>query len=477
MGIKNLLKLLKAVTVKAKITNFSGKTAAIDASAWLYKGIYSCSWELATKVPTHGYLSYPLKMVDLLLKHSIKPILVFDGLTLPLKENVVSKRKSDKEKNKEVAEGLLAEGKNEKAATMFARCMSIKSYMIYNFMDVLHKMNVEYVVAPYEADAQIAYLCKEKIADFAISEDSDLLVYGCQNLVFKLDLEGNCENIVVNETLRNKEYKKSIPKGPTKDLASLSPDAFMDLCIMSGCDYLENIPGFGLKKALKMLKNCTLEQTIRMLYRNKVYRDKVPEDFLEKINKIKLQFLYGRVIDPRTYTITQINPLPNDVSDEHIDGLGQIFDSTLIEPYAKGIYSMRENEYRERMKDTEIQDMLKEIVLSNMQKMNMENKRKGYVKGLNPNITKGLEAKNTSEAKEINEEEKEMIDLFPKKSTNKTKKKENSQLNRYGRGDVVDKGVCGKRRFYTHFNGDSLVYYFKNHTKRFKEEEVKPNAT
>lgn len=39
---------------------------------------------------------------------------------------------------------------------------------------------IDYVVAPYEADAQIAYLVKHCYADIAISEDSDLLTYGFQ---------------------------------------------------------------------------------------------------------------------------------------------------------------------------------------------------------------------------------------------------------------------------------------------------------
>ena len=37
-------------------------------------------------------------------------------------------------------------------------------------------------MAPYEADAQLAYLMKAGIAQAIISEDSDLLVYGCQKV-------------------------------------------------------------------------------------------------------------------------------------------------------------------------------------------------------------------------------------------------------------------------------------------------------
>lgn len=49
---------------------------------------------------------------------------------------------------------------------------------------VLRSENIEYVVAPYEADAQLAYLCgleaeKGGIAA-VITEDSDLIAYGCQ---------------------------------------------------------------------------------------------------------------------------------------------------------------------------------------------------------------------------------------------------------------------------------------------------------
>lgn len=53
---------------------------------------------------------------------------------------------------------------------------------IFNFQ-ILRSENIEFVVAPYEADAQLAYLSglgTEKGGIVAIiSEDSDLLAYGC----------------------------------------------------------------------------------------------------------------------------------------------------------------------------------------------------------------------------------------------------------------------------------------------------------
>lgn len=43
-------------------------------------------------------------------------------------------------------------------------------------------VGVECIVAPYEADAQLAYLSREGIVDLVITEDSDLLVFGSKRV-------------------------------------------------------------------------------------------------------------------------------------------------------------------------------------------------------------------------------------------------------------------------------------------------------
>ena len=46
--------------------------------------------------------------------------------------------------------------------------------------------NVECIIAPYEADSQLAYLSKSNYVDVIISEDSDLLVFGSKKVFFKM---------------------------------------------------------------------------------------------------------------------------------------------------------------------------------------------------------------------------------------------------------------------------------------------------
>ena len=49
-------------------------------------------------------------------------------------------------------------------------------------MQICLAEKVKYIVSPYESDAQIAYLLSRGHADFALTEDSDLLVFGCKKV-------------------------------------------------------------------------------------------------------------------------------------------------------------------------------------------------------------------------------------------------------------------------------------------------------
>lgn len=49
---------------------------------------------------------------------------------------------------------------------------------------VLKKENVDYVVAPYEADAQMTFLAFSKCVDAVITEDSDLIPFGCPRVSY-----------------------------------------------------------------------------------------------------------------------------------------------------------------------------------------------------------------------------------------------------------------------------------------------------
>lgn len=51
-------------------------------------------------------------------------------------------------------------------------------------------MKVDFIVAPYEADSQMAYLFKTGKVQLVITEDSDLIAFGVTKLLYKLNTDG-----------------------------------------------------------------------------------------------------------------------------------------------------------------------------------------------------------------------------------------------------------------------------------------------
>lgn len=69
---------------------------------------------------------------------------------------------------------------------------------------LLHELRVPFIVAPYEADAQLGYLYRRGVVDLVVSEDSDCLVYGCGLVLYKFAIEGGGDLIALEDVLHDK---------------------------------------------------------------------------------------------------------------------------------------------------------------------------------------------------------------------------------------------------------------------------------
>lgn len=66
------------------------------------------------------------------------------------------------------------------------------NYLVFLLLKkALHKIDVDVLVAPYEADAQLAYLSKKNLVQLIITEDSDLIIFGCKRILFKMRHDGS----------------------------------------------------------------------------------------------------------------------------------------------------------------------------------------------------------------------------------------------------------------------------------------------
>jgi len=94
--------------------------------------------------------------------------------------------------------------------------------------------------APQEADSQLAFMSLSKLVDFIITEDSDLILYGCDRILYKLKPSGSCY-VYKREKIEN-------------FIQTFNWDfhTFKLICILCGCDYFPGIRGLGLVSATKI---------------------------------------------------------------------------------------------------------------------------------------------------------------------------------------------------------------------------------
>lgn len=341
MGIQGLFKLLKPIIKEKNLKSFEGQTCAIDMMWWLYKGVYSCSYEVANNSNSFNYLSFPLKMIKLLKSYNIKPIWVFDGMHLDAKYATEKGRAVEKLRNKHKAQQLDKRGDHEEAKKLYGKSMTISTEMINLFIDILNKLELEVVIAPYEADSQISYLVKKGIADFGVSEDSDLVVFGCPKFISKLKTSGDCDLIEIND-LWDKEISKTIKDKSLQELSKLNHEAFIITCILSGWDYLPGIDRFGIKTGIK---HFTKFKKIESIFADPKVALKLPPHYLETVKKVKDLFLYQTVFDPESKELKSLNEIPEG---KEVDQkfLGKYIDSEILDDYSKGLINKKTLEPR-----------------------------------------------------------------------------------------------------------------------------------
>uniref|UniRef100_T1J9L4 Exonuclease 1 n=1 Tax=Strigamia maritima TaxID=126957 RepID=T1J9L4_STRMM len=330
MGIQGLIPFLKKASRRVNLREFSGCTAGIDAYCWLHKGAFGCAEKLGKGQVTDGYVQYCIKMINVLLSMRITPIMIFDGCRLPAKKGVELNRREQRERNKKKAKEFLREGKLKEAREHFQRSVDITSEMALELIKACQKIGVDCIVAPYEADAQLAYLNKEKIIQLVITEDSDLVLFGCDYILFKMDSMG------FGVLIEKSRLHLCMDANPSKFLF----EKFRYMCIMSGCDYLPSLPGIGLAKSCKFfirVTNLDLNHTLaRIPSYLRMPQLTVTEEYKNGFHRAINTYLYQLAFDPRSKKLVPINPYPDDVSPSDFDYAGPYFSNDVAYQLALG---------------------------------------------------------------------------------------------------------------------------------------------
>ncbi|KAI0876182.1 PIN domain-like protein [Hypoxylon argillaceum] len=325
MGIQGLLPLLKSIHRPTELKKFSGETFGIDAYGWLHRGAISCAIELAQGKPTRKYVDFAMNRVRMLKHFGVTPYLVFDGDFLPSKAATEASRSKRREEGRKLGLELLKAGKPSQAHQELQKAIDVTPEMARHLIEALKRADVPYVVAPYEADAQLVYLERQGITSGIISEDSDLLVFGAKRLITKLDQYGQCVEINRRDFNACREVS----------FVGWDDKLFRQMAILSGCDYLESIPSLGLKTAHRLLrKHKQVERIIRTLQFEGKHR--IPADYLKLFHQAEQTFLYQWAFCPTSKQLVNLSTLPSDLSPDQLPFIGSFVEPQLAQQIATG---------------------------------------------------------------------------------------------------------------------------------------------
>ncbi|PNP83001.1 hypothetical protein FNYG_03323 [Fusarium nygamai] len=324
MGVSGLLPLLKSIQKPTQLKKYDGQTLGVDAYGWLHRAAYCCALELGQGKPTQKYLHAAMNRVRMLRHFGVTPYMVFDGDFLPSKAATEESRETNRNEKKKAAMELLRAGKPAQATQEFQKCIDITPEMASALIQLLKKLDIPYVVAPYEADAQLVYLERQGLINGIISDDSDLLVFGAKKLLTKLDQYGNCIEINRKDFCACREVS----------LTGWSDTEFRRMAIFSGCDYLRGLPGIGLKTAYRMLRKTKApERIVRMV---QMQGKKVSENYLTQFYQAELTFLHQWVFCPTKRELVHLTDLDGERTAEEMPFIGAFVEPAIARSIARG---------------------------------------------------------------------------------------------------------------------------------------------
>jgi len=284
----------------------------------------------------------------MLRHHGVHAILVADNEASCMKRATQEARRQKKDAQRATGMRFLDEaercasherpGKLAGANAAFQGCISITSKMVNATLQAAHAEGFDAMFAPVEADAQLAYLCKTGRAAGVVTEDSDLVAYSilCETpfpILYKMDKFGQATSLALdlaklhieaqckdeNDGSSGGGNNDNATSGTTKGTGDVfttklsefgcglaAQRMFVQMAVLSGCDYVDSLPGVGTKTAQTLLlKHRAIHSDSRLeaIVRAKSAGSKgitVPEGFLDLARQAECSFFYALVLDGDT---------------------------------------------------------------------------------------------------------------------------------------------------------------------------------
>lgn len=296
------------MTEKKHVSAYRGERVAVDGYCWLHRAAYTCAAELAEGRPCDKWQTFVADRARLLLSAGIEPTVVFDGARLPAKGGEEAKRRLGRQEALANARRHAAMGNYGAADAAYQKAVDITPAMAHAAIKVLARLGVKTVVAPYEADAQMAFLERTGEVSAIITEDSDLVGgYCCQRVFFKMDKQGWGEELRI-QTLGNSRSLR---------MQYFTEEMLRQMCVLAGCDFLPSVRNCGLKTAHKYISRCKRWQKAVQIMRLEGFV--FPPNYEVDFQKALWTFKHQLVFDSRQQCGVHLTELPPELEALAVD--------------------------------------------------------------------------------------------------------------------------------------------------------------
>ena len=243
MGNSDLRSL--AALSECPFDEIEGSVIAVDAHNWLYRYLTTTVKWTNDSIYTTDDGTGVANLVGIVqglpkfFEHDLTPVFVFDGGVTELKDDEVEKRREQREKAEKRLEEAEEDGDAIEAARLSARTVRLTETIQDTSRELLDLLDVPYIDAPAEGEAQASYMNKIGDCDFVGSEDYDTLLFGAPRTLRGLTSKGHPELMELQPTLDNHE---------------ISYEQLVDVAMLCGTDFNEGINGIGPKTGIKLIK-------------------------------------------------------------------------------------------------------------------------------------------------------------------------------------------------------------------------------
>lgn len=222
------------------------------------------------------------------IKFCLSPniLVVLDGASPPIKANTVSVRHKGRELaaqesisiqrvSDSIEQGIdvddLAHQANHKrisaAKRAGARDHAIYGAVVNSIISTLRAEKVPFLVSPFEADGELAYLSRRGYIDLIVSEDSDFIPLAAKSVLYKYDplvpfMDDSDEAFSESKATGKLINYRELMFNSDQSFILLNFNRLMIslLCIASGCDYCKQLKGIGLVTARTLVEEVYLTQ-------------------------------------------------------------------------------------------------------------------------------------------------------------------------------------------------------------------------